>query len=107
GSEFTEFRRASVGCVRRAKQRGRAAGNGFDQQLRGIQLQSDMLRPAERQVRMVIGMVPDLVSFVDDPTDKRRVTLCVYSDDEKRGLYVCCLENVQNFWRPSRIGTVI
>src|SRR4029450_11271552 len=107
GSEFTEFRRASVGCVRRAKQRGRAAGNGFEQQLRGVQLQTDMLRPAERQVRMVIGMVPDLMSFVDDATNKRRVTLCVYSDDEKRGLYVCCFKNVQDFWRPSRIRAVI
>ena len=56
---------------------------------------------------MVIGVVPYLVSFVDDATNKRRVTLCVYSDDEKRGLYVCRSKNVQNFWRPSRIGAVI
>src|SRR6478736_1613433 len=66
-----------------------------------------MLRPAERQIGMVIGMVPDLVAFVENATNKRRVTLCVYSDDEKGGLYVCCLKNVQNFRRPSRIGAVI
>src|SRR5205823_5254408 len=106
-SQFAKFRRTSVGGVRRAKQRRRAAGNGFEQQLRGVQLQADMLRPAERQIRMVIGMVSDLVSFVNDATNKRRVTLCVYSDDEKRGLYVCCFKNVQNFRRPSRIGAVI
>src|SRR5512133_3500864 len=107
GSKFTESRRASVGGIWRAKQRRRPARNGFDQQLRGVQLQSDMLRPAERQIGMVIGMVPDLVAFVDNATNKRRVTLCVYSDDKKRGLYVCCLKNVQNFRRPSRIGAVI
>jgi hypothetical protein len=66
-----------------------------------------MLRPAEREVRMVIGMVPNLVSFVDDATNKRRVTLCVYSHDEKRGFYVYCFKDVQNFRRPSRVGTVI
>src|SRR4029077_5471808 len=84
--QFTKVRRSGVGGVRRSKQCGRAASNGFQQQLRGIQLQSDMLRPTERKVRMVIGMVPDLVSFVNDATNKRRVTLRVYSDDEKRGL---------------------
>src|SRR4029453_15883091 len=83
------------------------AGNGFQEQLRSAQLQANMLRPAQRQVRMVIGVVPDLVSFVDDAVNKRRVTLCVYSDDEKRGLYVCCFENVQNFRRPSGIGAVL
>src|SRR5215467_6495186 len=66
-----------------------------------------MLRPAQRQIWMVIGVVPDLVSFVHDPANKPRVTLCIYSDDEKRGLYVSCFKNVQNFRRPSRIGAVI
>src|SRR3954447_26034188 len=66
-----------------------------------------MLRPAERQVRMVIGMVPDLVSFINDATNEGRVTLCVYSNDEERGFYICCFENVQNFRRPSGVGTVI
>src|SRR5438105_7767982 len=66
-----------------------------------------MLRPAERQVRMVIGVVPNLVSFVDDATNKRRVTLCVYSNHEKGRLDVCCFENVQDLRRPSRIGAVI
>src|SRR5262245_56416377 len=107
GSQFTEICRTSVGVVRRAKQRRRAARNRFEQQLRCVQLQPDMLRPTERQVRMVIGMVPDFVSFVDDPTNKRRVTLCVYSDYEKCGLYVCGFKNVQDFRRPSRIRTVI
>src|SRR5215831_7055838 len=66
-----------------------------------------MLRPAQRQVWMVIGVVPDLVSFVDDAANKRRVTLCVYSDDEKCGLYICRFKNIQNFRRPSRIGAVV
>src|SRR4030095_9984467 len=82
-------------------------GNGFEQQLRGVQFQADMLRPAKRQVRMVIGMVPDLMSFVDDAANKRRVTLRVYPYDEERGLFVCCLKNIQNFRRPSRIGAII
>src|SRR5262249_47325680 len=94
GSQFTEICRTSVGVVRRAKQRRRAASNRFEQQLSGVQLQADMLRPAKRQVWMVVGMVSDLMPFVHDATNKRRVAFCVHSDDEKRGLYVCGFENV-------------
>ena len=106
-SQFSQLRRTRIGSVRRAKQCGGATGNRFEQKLCGIQLQPDMLGPAERQVGMVIGVVPDLVSFVDDATNKPRVTFRVHPDDEKRGLYVCRFQDVQNLRRPSRIGAVV
>src|ERR1700716_619496 len=56
---------------------------------------------------MIICVVPDLVPFVDDATNKRRVTLRVYSHQEKRRLYIRCLENVQNLWRPLGVRAVI
>src|SRR5438034_9042119 len=66
-----------------------------------------MLRPAERQVRMIIGVVSNLVPVIDDATNKRRVTLRVHSHQEKRRFYVRGFKDVQDLRRPSRIGTII
>src|SRR6266568_2563649 len=66
-----------------------------------------MLRPAERKVRMIIGVVSNLVSFFDNATNKARVALRVYAHQEKRCLYVRSFENIQDLWRPSRIRTVV
>src|SRR6266404_6416829 len=79
----------------------------FEQKLCGIQLQPDVFGPAERQVRMIISVVPDLVSFVDDATDKPRVAFRVHSHEEEGRLYIRCFENVQDLRCPSRVGTVI
>src|SRR5881394_768519 len=56
---------------------------------------------------MIIGVVPNLMAFIDNATHKLGVTLCVYSHDEKGRLHVCCFQNVQDLRSPSRIGAVI
>src|SRR6266566_4607208 len=56
---------------------------------------------------MIISVVPDLVPFIDNATDKLRIALRVHSHQKKRGFHVRCFEEVQNLWRPSRIGTVV
>jgi hypothetical protein len=43
---------------------------------------------------MIVSVVPDLVSFIDNATDKPGVALGVHSHQEKRGLHACCFENV-------------
>src|SRR6266540_2130600 len=66
-----------------------------------------MLRPAERKVRMIIGVVPDLVSFVDNATNKPRVPLGVYAHEEKGCFHVRGFENIQDLRRPSRVRAVV
>src|SRR5947208_4622332 len=78
-SQFAKLRRARVSCVRRTKQRGRATCYCLEQKLCRVQLKPDVLRPAERQVWMIISVVPDLVPFVDNATDKLGITLRVNS----------------------------
>src|SRR6266480_4703904 len=87
-SQFAKLRRARVSCVRRTKQRGRATCYCLEQKLCRVQLKPDVLRPAERQVWMIISVVPDLVPFVDNATNQTRITLRVHADEEKRCFYV-------------------
>ena len=56
---------------------------------------------------MIISVVPDLVPFVDDATNKIRVALCVHSHQEKRRLHICHFKNIQNLRRPSRVRAVV
>src|SRR4030095_9496832 len=56
---------------------------------------------------MIIRVIPDLVSFVDDAANKPGVTFGVHAHQEKRRFQVCCFENVQNLWCPSGVGTVV
>src|SRR5262249_39617526 len=106
-SQFAKLRRTGVRRVRRPEQCGRATRYGSEQQLGGVQLKSNVLRPAERQVRMIISMVPDFVPLVHNSPNKPRVTLRVHTHQEKRGFYVRGFENVQDLWRPPRIRTVV
>ena len=66
-----------------------------------------MLGPGQRQVRMIISVVPNLVPFVDNSPDQPGIFLGVHSDQKERGLRVCRFQNVQNLWRPSRVRTII
>src|ERR1041385_4392027 len=66
-----------------------------------------MLRPAKRQIRMIISVVPDLVSFVDNPADEAGIMLGVCTNEKKRGLHVGPFQNIENLRRPPRIGAVI
>ena len=106
-SQFAQLRWTRISRIRRAKQRRGATCYCFKQKLRRVQLQADVLRPAERQVWMIVGVVSDLVSFIDDATNKPGVTFRIHSHQEKRRFYVRGFKNVQDLWRPSRIGSVI
>src|SRR5438067_9297870 len=90
-----------------SKQCGRTTRYGFEQELGRIQLQSNVFRPAERKVRMIISVVPALVPFVDNATNKPLVTLGVHAHEEKRSFCVRRFENVQDLWRPPRIRAVV
>ena len=56
---------------------------------------------------MIIGVVPNLVSFVDNATNEPRVTLRVYAHEEKGRFHVRGFKNIQDLWRPSRIRAVV
>ena len=56
---------------------------------------------------MIIGVIADLVAFRHNSPNESRIFLRVHSDEEKRGLHVCCFQNVENLRRPFRIGSVI
>src|SRR5437588_1715742 len=66
-----------------------------------------MLGPGQRQVRMIIGMVPNLVPFVDNSPDQSGIFFGVYSNQKERGLRVCLFQDVQNLRRPLRVGTIV
>ena len=70
--EFGSTRRAGIGGVGRTEKRGRTAGDRLEQKLRRVQFQPDMLRPADREIRMVVGVVPDLVPLGDDSPNEIR-----------------------------------
>src|SRR3954451_11786188 len=105
--ELAKLRRAGVSGVRGPKQRSGATSDRFQQQLRGVQLKPDVLRPAKRQVRMVVSMVPDLVAFINNASNERGITLGVDAHQKERRLHVRCFKNVEDLWRPARIGTVV
>src|SRR5206468_12937730 len=56
---------------------------------------------------MIISVVSDFVSFVDDAAHKPRVAFRVHAYEEKCGFHICCLENVQDLRCPSRIRAVV
>ena len=66
-----------------------------------------MLGPGQRQVRMIISVVPNLVPFVDNSPDESGVFFSVYSNQKEGGLRVRRFQNVQDLWRPLRIGTIV
>src|SRR2546422_7366092 len=45
--------------------------------------------------------------FVDNSPDQPGIFLGVHSDQKERGLRVCRFQNVQNLWRPLRVGTIV
>src|SRR6516225_5253466 len=106
-SQLGELRRARIRRVGWTKQCGGATCYRFKQELGCIQLKPDVLRPAEGKVWMIISVVPDLVPFINDATNKPRVTLGIYAHEEKRRFYVRRFENIQDLWRPSRIRAVV
>ena len=66
-----------------------------------------MLRPAKREIRMVIGMIPDLVAFRHNPPNESRIMFRIYADEKESRLHVCRFQDVENLRRPFRIGPII
>ena len=106
-SQFAQLRRARIRGVRRPEQGGRTPRDRFQQQLSRVQLQPDMFRPANRQVRMVVSVIPDFVPLIHDSPDQRRIILRILAHHKKGSLHVRRFQDIENFWSPCRIGTVI
>ena len=66
-----------------------------------------MLGPGQRQVRMIVRVVPNFVTFVDDSPNESRIFFRVRTNQEKCGLRVCRFQNIQNFRRPLRIRAIV
>ena len=47
-----------------------------------------MLRPAKRQVWMIISVIADLVSFIDNAAHEAGMMLCVYAHEKKRRFHL-------------------
>ncbi len=56
---------------------------------------------------MRVGMVPDRVPLCPDSLDDVRKPLGMESEHEKRGVYALVRQDVENSWRPFRMGSVI
>src|SRR2546423_8733873 len=56
---------------------------------------------------MIIGMVPNLVPFVNNSPDESGIFFRVYSNQKERGLRVGRFQDIQNLWRPLRIRTIV
>src|SRR6478609_3412047 len=56
---------------------------------------------------MVIGMIAYLVSFIDDSSNEIWVAFRIHADKKKCRLHLCGLQDIENFWRPFRVGPVI
>src|SRR5439155_3848363 len=82
-SQLTGFRRTRVRGIGWPEKRGRASGNRFEQELRRIKLQPDVLGPAKREIRVVIGMIANLVAFRHDPPNESGVFFRVGPDKKK------------------------
>ena len=52
-------------------------------------------------------MIADLVSLGNDPFYQVGICLAILANDKECGFDVFLLENIQNLWRPDRIGPVI
>ena len=66
-----------------------------------------MLGPAEREIRMIIRMISNLVPLIDDTTHERGIMLRVYTHEEKCCFDVCGFQDVEDFRRPYRVGAVV
>ena len=66
-----------------------------------------MFRPAKRQIRVVIGVVTNLMPFSNDAPDQPRIAFRIHAHQEKRGFDIRRLQDVQDLWGPFRIRTVI
>ena len=56
---------------------------------------------------MIIGVITNLMTFVDNSSDQPRITLGIDPDQEEGRLDVCRFENVQNLRSPFRIRPVV
>ena len=66
-----------------------------------------MLRPAKREIRMIIGMVADFVAFIHDPAHQPGITFRVCSRHEKCRRRFCRLEDIENLRCPAPVRPVI
>ena len=66
-----------------------------------------MFGPGEREIGMIIRVVSNLVTFVDNSLNQSRIFLSIYSDQEESGLHVRLFQDIENLRRPFRIRTVI
>ena len=105
--QLAHFRRTGVCGVGWPKQRRRTARDRLDKKLRRIELEPDVLGPADRQVRMVVGVVPDLVAFRDNSPDEVRIFFRVCANEEKSGLHICFFQDVENLRSPFGVGPII
>ena len=75
--------------------------------LGGVQFQPDMFRPTDREIRMIVGVVADLVPLGDDPPNEIGIFLRIHSDEEKCRLDAVRLQDVEDARGPFRIGPVV
>src|SRR3546814_14885847 len=68
---------------------------------------SDLLLRPGGEVRMVVGVVADLVPVRDDPLQQPRMLQRVFADDEESGGRARALQHLQYLRRPFRIRPVV
>src|SRR5438874_3211046 len=106
-SQLSQARRLSIGCVRRPKQSGSPSGQSLDKQLRRVQFQPNVLRPAEGKIGVIISVITYFVTLIDNAPNEIWVTFGIDTYQKKRGLYLCRLQNIEDLRRPLRIRSVV
>src|SRR5215210_6965875 len=82
-------------------------GDGFQEQLGRIELETDVFRPAQRQVWVVIRVVSDLVAFRQDSPDQARIFLGVCAHEKEGSFDVLLLQDVENLRGPFWIRAIV
>src|SRR4051794_13921839 len=66
-----------------------------------------MLGPADSQIGMVICVITDLMSLCYNPSNDIWVSLSVGAHEEECCLNMTSFKDVENFWSPLRIGSIV
>src|SRR5260370_25071530 len=96
-----------VDAVGRAEENRLCADRAFDETLRQIQLPFNFGFGDLIESRMGKRVIADFVAFGVLALENFRVLVGYLTDDEENGRRILFLEDVENFWGPARIGTVV
>ena len=106
-SSSSSGRGVGVAEVGRAEERGAAIGDGLDEAARRDDLEPRNERAGEREVRVRVRVVSDLVAFAQDAAHDAGILVGLAPHDEEGRLHAARLERVEDGVGVARVGAVV